>query len=101
MEGSRVVIAIPTGHPFRVAALTLAVFALAAGSVWAATINGTARNDTLRRGARADKIYGKGVTTGSSARAVTTCSWVGRAMISSSAGSARTRFGAGLVATPQ
>ncbi len=41
-------------------ALAIAVLALAAGSVWAATINGTAGNDTLRGGARADKIYGKG-----------------------------------------
>lgn len=46
--------------PFALAALAFAVLALAAGSVWAATINGTARNDTLRGGARADKIYGKG-----------------------------------------
>jgi hemolysin type calcium-binding protein len=44
----------------RVAALALALLALAAGSVWAATINGTARNDTLRGGAGADKIFGKG-----------------------------------------
>jgi hemolysin type calcium-binding protein len=49
-----------TGRPFRISALAVAVFALAAGSVWAATINGTARNDTLRGGARADRIYGKG-----------------------------------------
>lgn len=40
--------------------LAFAVLALAAGSVWAATISGTARNDTLRGGAGADKIYGKG-----------------------------------------
>jgi hemolysin type calcium-binding protein len=46
--------------PFALAALAFAVLALAAGSVWAATINGTAGNDTLRGGARADKIYGKG-----------------------------------------
>ena len=40
--------------------LSFALLCLAAGSVWAATINGTARNDTLRGGARADTIYGKG-----------------------------------------
>ena len=39
--------------------LAFAVLPLAAGSVWAATIHGTARNDTLRGGAGADKIYGK------------------------------------------
>jgi lysophospholipase L1-like esterase len=43
---------------FRVA-VAIVVFALVADTVWAATINGTARNDTLRGGARADKIYGK------------------------------------------
>jgi hypothetical protein len=42
-----------------VAALAFSALTLAAGSVWAATINGTARNDTLRGGARADKISGK------------------------------------------
>ena len=52
--------ALVTRRTFRTAALALAVLALAAGSVWAATINGTARNDALRGGARADKIYGKG-----------------------------------------
>ena len=40
--------------------LSCAVLSLAAGSIWAATINGTARNDTLRGGARADAIYGRG-----------------------------------------
>ena len=49
-----------TRGTFGVAVLAFAVLALAAGSVWAATINGTARNDTLRGGAGADKIYGKG-----------------------------------------
>ena len=49
-----------TRTTFRIAAFAVTVLALAAGSVWAATINGTARNDTLRGGARADKIYGKG-----------------------------------------
>ncbi len=39
--------------------LALAVLSLAAGSVWAATIRGTARNDTLRGGAGADRIDGK------------------------------------------
>ena len=48
-----------TRRTFLTAGLAFAVLALA-GSVWAATINGTARNDTLRGGARADKIYGKG-----------------------------------------
>ena len=42
------------------AVLAFAGVVLAASSVWAATINGTARNDTLRGGARADKIDGKG-----------------------------------------
>jgi lysophospholipase L1-like esterase len=41
------------------AALALSALTFAAGSVWAATINGTTRNDTLRGGARADKISGK------------------------------------------
>ena len=40
--------------------LAFVILALAAGSVWAATVQGTARNDTLRGGARADKIDGKG-----------------------------------------
>ena len=39
-------------------AVTLLVLALSAGSVWAATINGTTRNDTLRGSPRGDKIYG-------------------------------------------
>ena len=43
-----------------IGALSCAVLSLTAGSVWAATVNGTARNDTLRGGARADTIYGKG-----------------------------------------
>jgi hypothetical protein len=43
---------------FRVA-VAIVVLALAADTVWAATINGTARNDTLRGGARADRISGK------------------------------------------
>jgi hypothetical protein len=49
-----------TGRPLRVAALAAAAFALAAGSVWAATITGTVRDDTLRGGARADTISAKG-----------------------------------------
>ena len=49
-----------TRRTFRTAALAITLLALAAGSVSAATINGTARNDTLRGGARADKIDGKG-----------------------------------------
>jgi hypothetical protein len=49
-----------TSHPFRIAVLVPAVLAFAAGSVLAATINGTTRHDTLRGGARADTIYGKG-----------------------------------------
>jgi Ca2+-binding RTX toxin-like protein len=44
----------------RLGVLSFAVLFLAAGSVWAATINGTARNDTLRGSPRADTIYGKG-----------------------------------------
>ena len=39
--------------------LSCAVLLVAAGSVWAATINGTSRNDTLRGGAGGDKLYGK------------------------------------------
>jgi hypothetical protein len=49
-----------TKRTFRTAALVTTLLAVATGSVWAATVNGTARNDTLRGGARADKIYGKG-----------------------------------------
>jgi hypothetical protein len=45
---------------FRIPLLAVAVLTVGAGSVWAATINGTARNDTLRGGARADTISGKG-----------------------------------------
>ncbi len=48
-----------TRRTFRTAVLAFTVLLLAAGSVWAATIHGTARNDTLRGGAGADKIYGK------------------------------------------
>jgi hypothetical protein len=44
----------------RATAFAFAVLVLAAGSVRAATINGTPRNDTLRGGARADTISGKG-----------------------------------------
>ena len=40
--------------------LACVVLVLAAGSVWAATVQGTAGNDTLRGGAGADRIYGKG-----------------------------------------
>ena len=43
---------------FRVA-VAIVVLALAADTVWAATINGTARNDTLRGGTRVDRISGK------------------------------------------
>jgi hypothetical protein len=45
---------------FRIAVLAFAVLALAAGSVRAATNNGTARNDTLLGGARADKDLRQG-----------------------------------------
>jgi hypothetical protein len=47
------------GRTFGVAMLVFVLLAPAAGAVWAATINGTARNDTLRGGARADKLDGK------------------------------------------
>ena len=40
--------------------LLLALLFFAASSVWAATVNGTSRNDTLRGGAAGDRIYGKG-----------------------------------------
>jgi Ca2+-binding RTX toxin-like protein len=43
-----------------VALIACILLTLAAGSVWAATINGTVRNDTLRGSPGADKIYGKG-----------------------------------------
>lgn len=49
-----------TIRTFRIGTLSFALLGLAAGSVWAATINGTERNDTLRGGALADKLYGKG-----------------------------------------
>ena len=48
-----------TKRTFWTPLLAFAVLPLAAGSVWAATIHGTARDDTLRGGARADKMYGK------------------------------------------
>ena len=51
---------IVTRRTLRTTALAFALLALAAGSAWAATINGTARNDALRGSASADKIYGKG-----------------------------------------
>ena len=41
-------------------AVVVALVAFLAGSVWAATISGTAGNDTLRGGARADSLSGKG-----------------------------------------
>lgn len=46
-------------RPFHLALLAGVGLALAAGSGWAATISGTARNDTLRGGAQADTITGK------------------------------------------
>jgi RTX calcium-binding nonapeptide repeat (4 copies) len=54
------VVAVVTRPAARIGVLSFAVLSLAAGSVWAATINGTAGNDTLRGGPRADTIYGKG-----------------------------------------
>ena len=51
--------AVVTMPAARIGVLSVAVLFLAAGSVWAATINGTARNDTLRGGPRADQISGK------------------------------------------
>jgi hypothetical protein len=42
------------------ATLGLTVLLVAVGSVWAANIVGTSRNDTIRGSARADKIYGRG-----------------------------------------
>ena len=41
-------------------AVLVVVVCLAVGSTWAATISGTAGNDTLRGGARADALNGKG-----------------------------------------
>ncbi len=41
-------------------AMLVCVVGIAAGSVWAATINGSARNETLRGGAGADRIFGRG-----------------------------------------
>ena len=48
-----------TGSAARIGVLFFAVLFFAAGSLWAATINGTSRNDTLRGGAGGDKLYGK------------------------------------------
>ena len=48
------------GSAARIGALFSAVLLVAAGSVWAGTISGTSRNDTLRGGVGGDKIYGKG-----------------------------------------
>ena len=48
------------GSAARIGALFFAVLLVAAGSVWAATINGTSRNDTLRGSPAGDRLYGKG-----------------------------------------
>jgi hypothetical protein len=48
------------GSAARIGALFVAVLLVAAGSVWAATINGTSRNDTLRGSPAGDRLYGKG-----------------------------------------
>ena len=55
----RLVVAAVIGRsvPVALAAILIAFFA---GSVWAATINGTARDDTLRGSVRADTLNGKG-----------------------------------------
>lgn len=42
-------------HAAVIVAVLFAVLALAVGSIWAATINETPRNDTLRGGARASR----------------------------------------------
>jgi hypothetical protein len=47
------------GRSWRLWALALAVFTTTAGSVWAATITGSARNDVLRGTSRADTISGR------------------------------------------
>ena len=47
------------GSAARIGALFFAVLLVAAGSVWAATINGTSRNDTLRGSPAGDRLYGK------------------------------------------
>ncbi len=57
-QGSSRVVAVVKWPAARIGVLSIAVLFLAAGSLWAATINGTARNDTLRGGARADQISG-------------------------------------------
>ncbi len=56
----RKVARIVTRRTFPIVVLSSALLALAAGTVWAATINGTPGDDTLRGSARADKIIGKG-----------------------------------------
>lgn len=48
-----------TRRTFHTGVLACVLLALAAGSVWAARVNGTARNDTLRGGAGADNIFGR------------------------------------------
>ena len=90
-----------TRSAFRVAALAIALLALAAGSVWAATINGTRRNDTLRGSARADKISGKGGNDklfGAGGNDILVGGPGNDLLVG---GLARTRFGAGRVATSQ
>ncbi len=47
------------GAPVAISTLVVAVAGLLVASVYAATINGTAGNDTLRGTAKADKLYGK------------------------------------------
>jgi hypothetical protein len=47
------------GSAARIGALFFAVLLVAAGSVWAGTINGTSRNDTLRGSPAGDRLYGR------------------------------------------
>jgi hypothetical protein len=51
---------IVTRRRLQIGSLASSVLLIAAGTVWAATINGTPGNDTLRGGAAKDKLYGKG-----------------------------------------